>query len=378
MTSISPGTDLARMSEDRAALDRLEKGPNAYRTISEVADELHVPQHVLRFWETRFSEVKPLKRGGGRRYYSPEDIAVLRRITDLLYVQGYTIKGVQRLLREGAEERPADSVRPEDASRAQPDIHDTEIMSDTQGDEVGDRSERRIPLEIPEPSGSPEFSGLESPGSESPGQETAEIAHADDSPSTGVSSPHGYEDGRESAATGSTSAYTPSGADDLSGAEPKPAPATPEAGSEATHEDESSLPVSFEDELPEAQTPAPAGDTVSGLHSSGEARNRDAEDPADVASDRIFLDVRGTLSETGAELQAGSEDAFAGEDRAGEAEREAPGSEEASRVEEALGAEILALQEHRAQLLRERQELRLALEDILGELDNLRALLPAS
>jgi DNA-binding transcriptional MerR regulator len=80
---------------------RPKKAPNAFRTISEVADELHIPQHVLRFWETRFPQVKPLKRGGGRRYYRPDDIALLRRISDLLYIQGYTIKGVQRLLREG-------------------------------------------------------------------------------------------------------------------------------------------------------------------------------------------------------------------------------------------------------------------------------------
>jgi DNA-binding transcriptional MerR regulator len=81
--------------------DRLKKAPNAFRTISEVAEELHIPQHVLRFWETKFPQVKPLKRGGGRRYYRPDDITLLRRISDLLYIQGYTIKGVQRLLREG-------------------------------------------------------------------------------------------------------------------------------------------------------------------------------------------------------------------------------------------------------------------------------------
>src|SRR3546814_6253053 len=73
----------------------------AFRTISEVSDELDVPQHVLRFWEGKFSQVRPLKRGGGRRYYRPEDIDLLRRIRDLLYREGYTIKGVQRLLREG-------------------------------------------------------------------------------------------------------------------------------------------------------------------------------------------------------------------------------------------------------------------------------------
>ena len=80
---------------------RAKKAPNAFRTISEVADELHIPQHVLRFWETKFPQIKPLKRGGGRRYYRPDDIPLLRRISDLLYIQGYTIKGVQRLLREG-------------------------------------------------------------------------------------------------------------------------------------------------------------------------------------------------------------------------------------------------------------------------------------
>ena len=80
---------------------RAQKAPTAFRTISEVADDLHIPQHVLRFWETKFPQLKPLKRGGGRRYYRPEDIALLRRISDLLYTQGYTIKGVQRLLREG-------------------------------------------------------------------------------------------------------------------------------------------------------------------------------------------------------------------------------------------------------------------------------------
>ena len=77
------------------------KSAAAFRTISEVSDELDVPQHVLRFWEGKFSQVRPLKRGGGRRYYRPEDIDLLRRIRDLLYSQGYTIKGVQRLLREG-------------------------------------------------------------------------------------------------------------------------------------------------------------------------------------------------------------------------------------------------------------------------------------
>ena len=91
---------------------RIEKSPSAFRTISEVAEELDVPQHVLRFWETKFPQVRPLKRGGGRRYYRPEDVDMLRRIRSLLYEAGYTIKGVQRLLREGGlkHEAPADAA----------------------------------------------------------------------------------------------------------------------------------------------------------------------------------------------------------------------------------------------------------------------------
>ena len=78
----------------------LNKAPDAFRTISEVADELDLPQHVLRFWESRFPHLKPMKRGGGRRYYRPEDIDLLRGIRHLLYGDGYTIRGVQRILRE--------------------------------------------------------------------------------------------------------------------------------------------------------------------------------------------------------------------------------------------------------------------------------------
>ena len=77
------------------------KSSQAFRTISEVATELDLPQHVLRFWETKFNAIKPMKRGGGRRYYRPDDIVLLQRIRGLLYDDGYTIKGVQKLLREG-------------------------------------------------------------------------------------------------------------------------------------------------------------------------------------------------------------------------------------------------------------------------------------
>jgi len=88
-------------TERARALRPAEKSAEAFRTIGEVATELDVPQHVLRFWETRFGQIRPLKRGGGRRYYRPEDVALLRRIRALLYDNGYTIKGVQRLLRAG-------------------------------------------------------------------------------------------------------------------------------------------------------------------------------------------------------------------------------------------------------------------------------------
>lgn len=92
---------------------RAPKSAEAFRTISEVADELEVPQHVLRFWESKFPQVKPLKRAGGRRYYRPDDVVLLRRIRQCLYDQGYTIKGVQKLLREGA-------LKADDAPRAAP------------------------------------------------------------------------------------------------------------------------------------------------------------------------------------------------------------------------------------------------------------------
>jgi DNA-binding transcriptional MerR regulator len=78
----------------------VEKSPDAFRTISEVAVDLDVPQHVLRFWESRFREIKPRKRGGGRRYYRPDDVSLLRGIRHLLYGEGYTIRGVQRIIRE--------------------------------------------------------------------------------------------------------------------------------------------------------------------------------------------------------------------------------------------------------------------------------------
>ena len=78
----------------------MDKAPDAFRTISEVADDLDIPQHVLRFWETRFAQIKPMKRSGGRRYYRPDDVDLLKGIRRLLYGEGYTIRGVQRILKE--------------------------------------------------------------------------------------------------------------------------------------------------------------------------------------------------------------------------------------------------------------------------------------
>jgi DNA-binding transcriptional MerR regulator len=94
------------------------KSPDAFRTISEVAEELDVPQHVLRFWEGRFSQIKPVKRAGGRRYYRPEDVDLLRGIRTLLYVDGFTIKGVQKILREKGLRHVADMGRAEVKAKA--------------------------------------------------------------------------------------------------------------------------------------------------------------------------------------------------------------------------------------------------------------------
>lgn len=89
------------------------KSPSAFRTISEVATDLSVPQHVLRFWESKFQQIRPLKRGGGRRYYRPEDIQLIGNIKDLLYNQGFTIRGVQKLLKENSRFPSARSMVPD-------------------------------------------------------------------------------------------------------------------------------------------------------------------------------------------------------------------------------------------------------------------------
>ena len=90
----------------------MSKSPLAFRTISEAADEIGVPQHVLRFWETKFSFLRPMKRAGGRRFYRPQDVAVLRGVKALLYAQGYKIEGVQKLYRQNGLKRLVDAGGP--------------------------------------------------------------------------------------------------------------------------------------------------------------------------------------------------------------------------------------------------------------------------
>lgn len=96
----------------------MSKAVDAFRTISEVADELDVPKHVLRFWENRFPQIRPMKRGGGRRYYRPEDLDLLRGIKHLLHSEGYTIKGVQKILRESGVDAVKASTRSTQSSAA--------------------------------------------------------------------------------------------------------------------------------------------------------------------------------------------------------------------------------------------------------------------
>lgn len=138
MTELDDSGAGAKPADADAIRLRTKKAPNAFRTISEVADELHIPQHVLRFWETKFPQVKPLKRGGGRRYYRPDDILLLRRVSDLLYIQGYTIKGVQRLLRDGGG-RLSDDIPPATtAEREAAEAERADTVADLPGAEEAD------------------------------------------------------------------------------------------------------------------------------------------------------------------------------------------------------------------------------------------------
>jgi DNA-binding transcriptional MerR regulator len=108
----------------------VEKAPDAFRTISEVAADLSVPQHVLRFWESRFNEIKPMKRGGGRRYYRPEDVDLLRGIRHLLYGEGYTIRGVQRILKDQGLRYVQTIWQPGAAPAVSPDSEDVDFAAE--------------------------------------------------------------------------------------------------------------------------------------------------------------------------------------------------------------------------------------------------------
>jgi DNA-binding transcriptional MerR regulator len=108
----------------------VDKAPDAFRTISEVAVDLNVPQHVLRFWESRFNEIKPMKRGGGRRYYRPDDVDLLRGIRHLLYGEGYTIRGVQRILKDQGLRYVQTIWQPGAAGAAAPDSEDGDFAGE--------------------------------------------------------------------------------------------------------------------------------------------------------------------------------------------------------------------------------------------------------
>jgi DNA-binding transcriptional MerR regulator len=143
----------------------LDKAPDAFRTISEVADEIDVPQHVLRFWESRFTQIKPMKRGGGRRYYRPDDVDLLRGVRHLLYGEGYTIRGVQRILRDEGSAFVQNVWRPGAALPPPPDANDepdsfVEDVAETHAEpdllqfsasspRAGETAERREPTLVP-------------------------------------------------------------------------------------------------------------------------------------------------------------------------------------------------------------------------------------
>ena len=126
-----------------------EKSPDAFRTISEAAEELDLPQHVLRFWESRFREIKPMKRGGGRRYYRPDDLDLLRGIRHLLYGEGYTIRGVQRILREEGIKFvqvvwQEGAVQPPHGSADEEDLVEETLDADTEDGEAEGGIGRRL------------------------------------------------------------------------------------------------------------------------------------------------------------------------------------------------------------------------------------------
>lgn len=127
----------------------MEKAPDAFRTISEVADDLDIPQHVLRFWETRFSQIKPMKRSGGRRYYRPDDVDLLKGIRHLLYGEGYTIRGVQRILKEqGVRSVQGLASGGEAIAPGTPDHDERELEAEAEADTTVEEEEDEIEEDV--------------------------------------------------------------------------------------------------------------------------------------------------------------------------------------------------------------------------------------
>jgi DNA-binding transcriptional MerR regulator len=124
------------------------KSPEAFRTISEASDELGVPQHVLRFWETKFSFIRPMKRAGGRRFYRPQDIAVLAAVRRLLHVEGYTIKGVQKLHKEQGLKRMMDAAPPPSPPRRPPTLDDDLFAPLAAGGDLTPEARQRLEVAL--------------------------------------------------------------------------------------------------------------------------------------------------------------------------------------------------------------------------------------
>jgi DNA-binding transcriptional MerR regulator len=159
----------------------LNKAPDAFRTISEVADELDLPQHVLRFWESRFPHIKPMKRGGGRRYYRPEDIDLLRGIRRLLYGDGYTIRGVQRILREQGVRTVQSVGQGQAANLLLPPRDDAQ-------DGEGESNGRPAALEFPSPLNAAISQAVEDDAGEQESSERAAESAPQNRPITGADS----------------------------------------------------------------------------------------------------------------------------------------------------------------------------------------------
>ena len=169
----------------------MDKAPDAFRTISEVADELDVPQHVLRFWETRFAQIRPMKRGGGRRYYRPDDVDLLRGIRHLLYGQGYTIRGVQRLLKDNGVKYVQGVWRPESAPPPPETASDTAEAEDDGAEFSAPEPEDDAPVAKPRSGVAP---ARAVPVAAEPEPEEAEGTDDDEEPDEGAVLDDGGED----------------------------------------------------------------------------------------------------------------------------------------------------------------------------------------